>query len=221
MKTWNEHCEDVFSYFEYFNDERSNYNKIMPTMHVYSINGKFIQSIEEKKEFLHRCAEEIGRIYLNNYSDNKKIYLLVVQKMDNPNSQVEKYYKIWKKINKSFDIKDFILGQEIFFEYDRDVFYFGVAEVPIKNLELALEIVASNPENITIVLSKSIDIENINSIHDIMQNVVKEGKINFFKMCISFCKNQCIAIRYGTSFEESEFALIYDPNIYDIKIDNM
>ncbi|WFR55922.1 hypothetical protein QA584_20200 [Anaerocolumna sp. AGMB13025] len=217
MKIWNEYSEDVFSYFEYFNNERSNYNEIMHTMHVYSINSKYIQNIEEKKEFLHRSAEEIGRIYLNNCSNNRKIYLSVVQKIDNPNSQVDKYYKIWKKINKSFDIKDFGLGQEITFEDESDIFYFGVAEVPINNLELALDIVASNPERITIFLSKNIDIENHNSVNDIMQSIVRKGKIDYFKLCISCYMNQGIVIRYGTSFEESEFALIHDPNVYKIR----
>lgn len=220
MKIWNEYCEDLFSYFEYLNDERNDYDKIIPAMHVYSINSKFIQNIEEKMIFLHKSAEEITKIYLNQCNDNQKIYLLVVQKIDNPNSQVEKYFKIWNKMKKSFEIKDFILGQEIVFEDDSECFYFGIAEVPINSLELAFEIVDSNVENMTIVICKSIDINNTNSIYDIMNNVVKKGKINYFKVCINLCKNQCIVIRYGTSFEESEFALIYDPNIFDLKLLN-
>lgn len=224
MEIWKEYEADVFNYFEYFNEKKMQYNEKIPKMSVFSINASEIYCKENLKEFLHTSGDEItsfyNRIILNN---DYKVYLLVNLEIKNVNSKVENYFKVWKQLQKKWDINGFILGEEFEILVNNTMYFSSLAQIPISHISKAIEIVSSDPGKHTIFFSKSRDMmkaENCRKFIDILFGKDSQyDEINFFLFSLACCNVGDIAIRYGTSFEEAEIALVYNPEINNIQFD--
>lgn len=214
MKVWIEKEKDVFNYFYFFNNEKNNITNNIPKMSVVSINASNINGIESKKEFIERCKDEINTIYTNNVLNNFKFYLFINQEIVNIQSKVEKYMKIWRKINRKINITGFILGKEIIIQKDGKYFFSSIAEIPIKYLDIAIEIVSYNPQKCALFMSEFIDIDSGEYTKELFDKVFDNNnnfyEINYFLFTIKCCSEGNIALRYGTTFEEAEIALVYN-----------
>ncbi|MBU3174698.1 hypothetical protein LL033_23480 [Clostridium estertheticum] len=225
MKIWNEYEVNVFNYFEYFNDEvdrRS--NSILPDMSVISINASGMWGKDDKLKFINLSSRQINSLFgTNNLLEDYKFYIVVSKKIKDINSKVEFYKKIWKDIRKKWGIENFNLGVEIKVEAEGVSFFTSIAEFSIDNLSLALEIVSANPKLNTIIISKANDIltekytEKL--FHTLFNSEAQDSKeIDYYSFCAQCCNEGDIAVRWGTSFEDAEVAMIYNPKKLSIQI---
>lgn len=225
MKIWKEYEANIFKYFKYFNDEldRSD-NNVLTDMSVISFNASGVTGKDDKISFILECSREIYLLVNDNNILNKyKFYLVVNKKIKDINSRIENYRKIWKSINKNFDIGSFNKGPEIKVDIEENHYFSSISEFNIERLSLALEIVSINPKLNTIIMSKCDNIltENyIDKIFHILFNCQAQysNEIDYYGLSIQCCNKGDIAIRWGTSFEEVEAALIYNPSIVNISI---
>lgn len=223
MKIWKEYELDAFDYFEYFEDELDKRdNKILPNMSVISFNANGIVGKYDRLKFINICSSQIeSLVNINNRLKEYSFYLVINKEIEDINSKVENYKKIWKDISGKWNLEGFTKGPEIKTEAEGVNYFSSIAEFNMKNLPLALEIVSMNPKLKTIIISKSKNIlteKYVDKMFHILFNseAQNSNEIDYFNLSIQCCNEGNIAIRWGTSFEESELALIYNPKIINI-----
>ena len=215
MKTWKEYENNIFNYFQYFKEENSaEDDEKLPKMSVISYNASMILDINDRNKFVFESSKEVSHIFSeNNDLKQYKFYLLANKEVINKNSKVENYLKIWKEIKRKYDIEEFILGPEVKIELNNVDLFSSIAEVPINYLYKAIEIISNYPSMYTLFISKHHNIMTDGYIKNMVKVVMNNSfiEINYFQLCKMCCDKGDIAIRYGTTFEEAEIALIYNP----------
>lgn len=220
MKYWSEINEDIFSYFDlekYVLTRNLEKDKIK--LGVFSINASMMFDLDDNKKFLEICNEIVRKIFKNHKSlDDYKLYLLANIKLDNPNSKVARYRKIWKLIQKSWDVSEFKLGTELEMNSEDKLYYTSIAQFEFQSFLEVLEMVSKNPTKYTIIASKNNDLitsESIASIFKLAFNGygIKSDEIDFINLAINLYKREDIIFRWGTDSEEVELALIFDKKI--------
>ncbi|MEG0856837.1 MAG: hypothetical protein RSG52_10225 [Terrisporobacter sp.] len=221
MEIWKEYEKDAFNYFEYFNSCQSIlHDNELPNMSVISYNALIKNGINDINKFILESSKILNNLYNKNSNlKNYKFYLLVNREMENQNSKVENYLKIWRQIRKKYDIEKFNLGVEVKSKLNNTILFSSIAEVPIDFLHKAIEIVRSCPRMYTLFMSKREDIMTVEQIENMVEVLLSNNdfvEINYFRLCQMCCNRGDIAIRYGTSFEDHEIALIYNPTKINI-----
>lgn len=223
MKMWKEYEVDILNYFEFFKvelDKRD--NKILANMSVISFNASGIVGKNDKLKFINLCSSQIeSLVNINNGLKEYRFYLVINKEIEDINSKVENYKKIWKNISGKWNLEGFTKGPEIKIEAEGVNYFSSIAEFDIKNLPLALEIVSMNPKLKTIIISKSKNVlteKYVDKIVHILFNseAQNSNEIDYYSLSIQCSNEGSIAMRWGTSFEELELALIYNPKIINI-----
>ncbi|MBW6410702.1 hypothetical protein [Clostridium weizhouense] len=124
-------------------------------------------------------------------------------------------------MNKNWNIEDFNKGPEIKVDIEGSYYFSSISEFNIEKLPLALEIVSINSKLNTIIMSKCDDILTENYIDEMFRILFNceaqySNEIDYYGLAMQCCNKGDIAIRWGTSFEEVEAALIYNPSIVNI-----
>lgn len=220
---WKEYEVDILNYFEFFKvelDKRD--NKILANMSVISFNASGIVGKNDKLKFINLCSSQIeSLVNINNGLKEYRFYLVINKEIEDINSKVENYKKIWKNISGKWNLEGFTKGPEIKIEAEGVNYFSSIAEFDIKNLPLALEIVSMNPKLKTIIISKSKNVlteKYVDKIVHILFNseAQNSNEIDYYSLSIQCSNEGSIAMRWGTSFEELELALIYNPKIINI-----
>lgn len=110
MKTWTEYSACIEDYYEWISRNANGFEK----MSVLSFNGSRIAA-SNIDEFYKYCCKELYRTL--KHPEQFNIYIIVNEKVINTNSKVEHYKKCWKKVASKFDVSQFELGQEVWYEY--------------------------------------------------------------------------------------------------------
>lgn len=225
MKIWKEYELNILNYFKYFNDELDRRgNNILPDMSVISFNASGIVGKDDKLRFITVCSSEINSVVnTNNILKDYKFYLVVNKRIKDINSKVESYKKIWRDMDGKWNLGGFVKGPEMKMEAEGVPYFSSIAEFNIENFPLALEIVSINPKLNTIIISKTNNIlteKYVDKIFHILFNYEAQDskEIDYYSLSVQCCNEGDIAMRWGTSFEEVEAALIYNPKIINISI---
>lgn len=221
MKVWIEHEKDAFNYFYFLKKEKKTMNsRNIPQMSVLSVNASNICGYSDKKEFIEKCKNQIINIYNNNLMLHKlKFYLFINQEIINPKSRVENYLKIWKSIGREKNINNFVIGKEITTQIGKELYFSSLAEIHIEYVDIAIEIVSSKPQKSVLFMSESMDINSTQCIEQLTKSISDDfGDINYSLFILKCCTSGNIALRYGTTFEEAEIALVYNSEKIKINI---
>lgn len=215
MEIRTEYEKNFFDYFRIYKDKECvQYSKDIPKMSVISMNAYGIGGKIDKEEFLSIVFQGISNIFRHNNSLMEyKMYLFVNYEMKNPYSKVENYKKIWGQIERKFNIKGFILGEELKMQKGCKYVFSSIAEVPLLYLNESINIISTNPSQCTLFMGKTDGKLSRRSIEEMFTVMKDDIEIDYYKLSSMCCKKGDIVLRYGTSFEEAELALIYNPEI--------
>lgn len=212
MKCWIEEDKDAYNYFEWIYEDKDSKSR---DISVFSINATEIFNADEKKVFMEVCTKKIKKIFKNdNLLSEYKLYLFANIEVDNTNSKVEKYKKVWKKIQLKWDVEEFNKGVEVELKIREKYFFSSIAEFNMKDTSTALEIISTIPKTCTIIASKRENILSDSSITNIFRSAFNEGneyedEIDYFYISQNLCPQGDIVFRWGDSSEEAEVAIIF------------
>jgi hypothetical protein len=208
MKTWTEYSANIEDYYEWISSSNS---KNFERLSVLSFNGTDIA--QNNDDFYQYCCKELYTSL--QFPEKYNVYFIINERMINIHSKVEHYKKCWKKIASEVDLSKFELGHEIGYEFANHFFYAGIAKTSISNMPDVLRLVNTRPNKCVLFASKN----NYFAEQYINDKFIKSyiaynqfGNIDHSK-CFEQCsRNHDLGIRYGTSFLESELALIFNFN---------
>lgn len=220
VKSWNENEMDAFSYFQWFNKDEA-YERFgqIPNLSVFSVNGLGLIGAAEKSAFIKLCNSEIIKKFKSqNISKNYKLYLFANVEVDDKNSRIEKYKKVWKTVQSKWDLDGFNLGTEIEREIDGKLYFSSIVGFRINNLSTALQIVSSNPKRYAIIASRKDGVlseKMITEIFEVAFNKYKNSvdEIDYFSLAMHLCTNGDMVFRWGNSSEESEIAVVFNSDM--------
>lgn len=218
MKTWTEYSANIEDYYEWISRNNS---KLFGKLSVLSFNG--IDFASNTDDFYQYCCKELYRSL--QFPEKYNIYFIINEKMINIHSKVEHYKKCWKKIASEIDLSKFELGREVGYEFGNQFFYAGIAKTSILNMADVLKLVNARPGKCILFASKNNYFEKKCIDDKFVASYIaynQYGDIDYSK-----CFEQCslkhdLGIRYGTTFSESELALIFHSNDrYDLLNDDV
>lgn len=216
MKIWYEYETDVYRYYNYFNEKEENKRKMsVCSINASGINGKNIEL------FIENCNKHIIDI-LNNYMEvGYKLYIFCNIEISNPNSKVEHYNKVWKRVKKKFDIGKLILGEELLNRLGSSLFYTSIAEFSQDCIITAIKMAVSNPSRYALFISKSQNILSRKYIQNMFNNIISidsHGKIDYYKFLLDIYEHEDIRLRYGTTFTDVELAFVYNSKRFNKRL---
>lgn len=208
MKTWTEYSANAEDYYEWISRNNS---KFFEKLSVLSFNGSdFASNIDE---FYQYCCKELYRSL--QFPDKYNIYFIINERIINIHSKAEHYKKCWKKIASEINLNKFELGQEIGYEFGNQFFYAGIAKTSILNMADVLKLVNTRPRKCVLFASKNDYFEKKYVNDEFIESYIaynRYGDIDYSK-CFEQCSlNHDLGMRYGTTFSESELALIFNYN---------
>lgn len=219
MRCWNEIEKDVFLYYDFFSkDEASSILGCIPDLSLFSING---ERISEKDIFIGECEKQLKKIFLQeSFAEKYKFYLIAhIEVMDN-NSRVEKYKKVWKRLQSKWNLEGFNKGPEVETNLNGHIFYSSIAEFSIEKMEIALGLLARYRYRFTVVVSQRDDIFSKDSIREIIAASFRSSNdkypvIDYFYLSLKLCLKGDIVLRWGDSSEDAELALIFKSELLE------
>jgi hypothetical protein len=177
------------------------------------IIGEMLLWPEDRNRYLTYCENSVQSIFeRNEILNNYKLFLFVIQEIENPNSKVERYKKIWKTIPKSVEIKKFKLGPELEIDQIDKMYFASIAEIDKEDFIRAMEIMQRRLGGCIIFASTKdnmLDSDSISNLFEIGFDA-KENEINYLDLALNFCKDGDVIFRWGDSSEEAELDLIFD-----------
>lgn len=214
MKYWTEFTNNAFSYFQWFSkDEAKRKVGYVPNLSVFSMIGTMIFSKVDRELFTRLCSGLVTESIIKKMSFNEyNFFLFGVVETNNINSRVFKYRKLWKKLERDFDIDNLILGPEVEYLEDERLCYASIAEFNVEEFYKAIHIISSNPQKYSIIGSKRKDYRTEGFIKSLLENVyingATKGEIDYFKLALISCPKGDIVFRWGSSSEECELDII-------------
>jgi hypothetical protein len=216
MKIWSENEIDAFSYYSWFNkDDVHSLVDNIPNLRVSSINSTGLFGSSYRTAFIDYCNNYIREVFAEQeFANDYKLYLFINIEIKNRNSRIEKYKRVWKLLQEKWQIKEFKKGPEIEVAIKEKVFFSAIAEAGFESVLTALEIVASNPKNYTVIVSKKDNILSEEAVENWFKVAFNQYSrvdgIDYFGLSLNLCPEGDIVFRWGDSAEEAELALIYD-----------
>ncbi|PWA08429.1 hypothetical protein DCC39_14900 [Pueribacillus theae] len=210
MRIWHEAEKDIENYFTWFKGKSEKFS-------VYSLNGAEMFTPEERSNFIEVCARTINKVFKTENFTDYKLYLLANVEVSDKNSRIEKYKKVWKKLESEFAIDSFTKGPEIEITIQDKLCYSSIAMVEREDIPLALDIISKAPHRHTIFASKK---ENILD-EDLIRARLNEAigyellELDYEYLINEYCPEGDILFRWGEVFEEAEIALIFKNELYE------
>mgnify|MGYP001388245156 CR=1 FL=1 len=215
MKYWKQVEEDAFKYYGGFSKEKA--RQIMPSvpeLSTFTINGVLV----DRNEFIKKCACDIKTVFIETSSfKDYKFYLIANVEILDRNSRIEKYKKVWKALQNKWSLNEFIKGEEIELLIGDNTVYSSIAEFNLENLSIALDIVANKPRMFTIISSNRSGLLTEKSIQRTFNILFNETdkqlpSIDYLNLCLQYCSDEDIVLRWGDSSEEITVGLIFKAN---------
>ncbi|UTR16765.1 hypothetical protein MM221_09745 [Salipaludibacillus sp. LMS25] len=214
MKYWTEMTNDAFSCFEWFSKEEAEQCiGYAPNLSVFSMIGSMVFSSEDRELFRRLCSELVTRATTKNEIFSEyRFFLFGVAETSDTNSKIFKYQKIWKRLEKEFNLDYIILGPEVDYLEDGRLCYASMAEFKGKELYKAIQIISSNPQKYSLIGSRRHDYRTEEFIKTFLNKVYingnKKGEIDYFKLALTSCSKGDLVFRWGSSSEECELDII-------------
>jgi hypothetical protein len=96
MKCWNSIENDLYSYL--FMNYKDEIKKRIEELSAVCIIGEMLLWPEDRNRYLTYCENSVQSIFeRNEILNNYKLFLFVIQEIENPNSKVERYKKFGKQ----------------------------------------------------------------------------------------------------------------------------
>lgn len=171
-----------------------------------SILGDCIENIDS---FFIECKDWISD-YLSYYKEYK-LYMIFNERLINPSSKVENYYKCWKKIEKEADLTRFCLGNEVKIVAGEDIYYSGIACTEINNIDLLLKLYDKKQDCYALFLAGSEFINNTSETEKFIRKTAFFDRMwclnrnIFFDECI---KAGYIPMRYGRVYKDAILTIV-------------
>ena len=215
MKLWNEIERDAFSYFEWDCDKERIISGNRLRLSLFSVNGIRIN----KNEFINSCVDVIQQAFSQKeLADNYKLYLLANVEVRDKSSRIEKYSKVWKKLQTEWQLEGFTKGPEVEVTLGENLLYSSIAQFSLDKIKVALELISKNSYKFTIISSSRNDILTEDSVRDIFNSAFKKSDlkypvINYCNLSLDLCSKADIVFRWGDSSEDAGVALIFSPEL--------
>ena len=217
---WKEVELDAFSYFQWFSKDEALYRLgLVPDLSLFSVVGSMLFTPSERMAFKDFCSTEIQNILkYQRFTNDYKLYLFANVEVEDINSKVVKYKKVWKSFKTTCKLETFIKGPEIELEIADKLFYSGIAQFSLKDFSTALDIISSNPKRYTIIASKNCDYlseKSTRRIFDLAFNKhsKREDEIDYFGLSLYLCPKGDMVFRWGDSSEEAEIVVVLENNM--------
>ncbi|WP_430509990.1 hypothetical protein [Gottfriedia solisilvae] len=214
MKYWTEITNDAFSCFQWFSKDEAKKNiGYVPNLSVFSIIGTMIFSSDDRELFKSLCSKLVTGSTIERESFKEyKFFLFGVVETNNLNSKIFKYQKLWKRLERGFNLENLTLGPEVEYIEDERLCYASIAEFNVEELYKVIQIISSNPQKYCIIGSKRQDNRTEGFIKTLFEKVYingdKEGEIDYFKLSLASCPKGDLVFRWGSSSEECELDII-------------
>lgn len=210
-----EYIENALRDSEWFINQKR--RRMDTTDSIVSIKDFTIDRIMDADEMT--CAiQEVSKnlmLELEGLDEEWNIYLMINKRIINPKSKVENYLKLWKTVKSKYDFGDEpFFGQEIKMVCHEDEYFSGFVKMPIKNLPLAMAIVAKDPcKNIIIISSNdkyllASETEKM-FIQAFEYDSVKFIRADYYRLSLELPRKGDMLIRWLDFGEMVEIGLVY------------
>lgn len=210
-----EFIEDALQDSEWFiNEKRRRMDTTNSIVSIKDFTIDRIWDVSEKTFAIQKVAENL-MLELDGLGENWNIYLMINKLVLNPKSKVENYLKLWKSVKREYDFGDKTLfGQETKMVHYDSEYFSGFVKMPVKNLPLAMKIVAKNPERNIIIISCNDKylLENETKkifIEAFKYNSVKVIQADYYKLSLELPRKGDMLIRWLDFGDMMEIGLVY------------
>ncbi|NPC93618.1 hypothetical protein HOO54_15600 [Bacillus sp. WMMC1349] len=209
MRIWYEKQKDIFNYFKWFKKEKI---KETQKIAVFSMNASQLLEDEHAKEtFLKQCTTGIRKIFHDIDLKKYNFYFFINIEIENENSRIEKYKKVWKLIDCKWNTTYLNKGPEVEIDLDGVSFYSSLAQFKIEHLDIVLKIIDQFPNRSLIFATEKENIMEEQKISQLFEITFK-NKNNTFdleNLVSQLCKDGDILFRWGAVLDEVELAMIF------------
>lgn len=166
----------------------------------------------------------------NEYFSRYKLYMLLFNGVSAPVKPIERYKKLWKRLEKSHDFDGLKKGKEVEILVENGSIFCSIAEFSIEETNVALKIMNKMSSMCAIIITMTDlmsegEIENLFKtalLSDINNHLAPEVyKIDFRQLCLSLCTKGDIVVRLGNACEETSLAMFFDERYHDYLYKNM
>jgi hypothetical protein len=214
MKYWTEISNDAFTCFQWFSkDEAKKSIGYVPKLSMFSIIGSMIFSSEDRELFVRLCSDLVARLAIKKEIINEyRFFLFGVIETNDVSSKIFKYQKLWKRLEREFNLDNLILGPEVEYVEHGRLFYASIAEFKVGDFYKVMQVINSNPQKYSIFGSKKQDYLTEGFIKSLLKKVYidgdTDGEIDYFKLALTSCPEGDLVFRWGNSSEECELDII-------------
>lgn len=209
--------EDSSKHFGFWSDEYKDVN-----LDISSLSVEAEKVFSNDEAFLIDIQTRFLRKIFKNFP-KYKMYILIYRGVSNPVSVVERYKKLWKKLNTQFDFNELIKGEEIEIEVDKGILFCSIAQFDIDNIDIVVKFMNAMSEMCAVIATKSdlmskektSKIINIAIVNNYNRDLLPEVyKVNYEQLCLKLCKNNDFVIRLGNAGEEVSLAVFLNRDLY-------
>ncbi|ULO04717.1 hypothetical protein H1230_16235 [Paenibacillus sp. 19GGS1-52] len=206
MRTSVEISEDVCSYYQWF--EKNKFPKGSSGYGVLSYSGYFLYGKNKRDHFINLCGQFFQEIWKLDVVSQYTLYIQInIQARSR--SRLDNYLKVWKNVQRSWEIDAFGKGPEVEIVMGDDIYFSSIAKIESSDLTKAFRIMATSPYEGMVFASQNKEIQNEDSVKEMFlcsfgNNI--QHRVNYQNLVLKYQEN--LFFRWGDSAEEAEFAII-------------
>ena len=206
MKTSVEISEDVCSYYEWF--EKSGFPEGSSGYGVLSYCGYFLYGKNKRDHFINLCGQFFQELWKSDVVSQYTLYIQINIQVRS-RSKVDNYLKVWKNVQRSWEIDTFSIGPEVEIVRGDDIYFSSIAKIESSDLPKAFRIIATSPYEGMVFASQNKEIQNEESVKEMFfcsfgHNI--QHRVNYQNLVLKYQEN--LFFRWGDSGEEAEVAII-------------
>lgn len=174
MRYYLEETSDAYKSYTWLSDNLApHWRNSIPPIESFGIVGERLFTLSDINLFKKKCDDLLLRHFMKNHGEaNYKFLLLGLESNESKKSEkMFNYFKVWKELEKEFDLSNFTLRIEVPLQIDDELCYIGLSEFDLNSLPTVTEIMRKYPKTYCIIYKevKSEDsTENLISI--LMEN---------------------------------------------------
>lgn len=213
MKVFIEREKNIRNFY-WVNEEYKKNEANLSKIHSIVINAEAVISYEDVINFLRLASAEIYKMFSEPSISEYYCYIICKQTIEDENSKVHNYKKVWKYLVKEWAMDTFRLGEEVKIKKYNDLSYYGIAKTDIKSIEQALKMISLKPSKFAVFISCrdiKLSAETTKEIVDrTFVPVRKLLSVSNYNLCTYLCDKGDVVVRWGESSNEIEIALMFN-----------